>query len=84
MSVLTIDLRPHLALVTGASGGIGKATCKALAALGCSVAVHYHSSAEVANTLVNELKGKGVRSEAFKADLTNYEEVSDFLLLTVF
>jgi len=75
MSVLTTDLRPHLALVTGASGGIGKATCRALAAMGCSLAVHYHSSTEAANVLVEELRGKGVRAEAFKADLTKYEEV---------
>lgn len=75
MSVLVTDLRPHLSLVTGASGGIGKATCRALATLGCSIAVHYHSSTEAANELVKELKEKGVRAEAFKADLTKYEEV---------
>ena len=72
---LITDLRLHLALVTGASGGIGKATCRALAALGCSIAVHYHSSTEAADTLVKELKGMGVKAEPFKADLTNYDEV---------
>ncbi|PVH83929.1 3-oxoacyl-reductase [Cadophora sp. DSE1049] len=74
-SKLTTDLRPHLALVTGASGGIGKATCLALASLGCSIAVHYHSSEDKATTLVKEIRNKGVRAEAFKADLTNYDEV---------
>jgi 3-oxoacyl-[acyl-carrier protein] reductase len=76
MSVLTTDLRPHLALVTGASGGIGKATCLALASMGCSIAVHYHSSISAAEELVKQLKEKGVRVEAFKADLTKYDEVS--------
>jgi 3-oxoacyl-[acyl-carrier protein] reductase len=75
MSVLTTDLRRHLALVTGASGGIGKATCLALASMGCSIAVHYHSSASVAEELVKQLKSRGVRAEAFKADLTKYDEV---------
>jgi 3-oxoacyl-[acyl-carrier protein] reductase len=75
MSVLVTDLRPHLALVTGASGGIGKATCRALAALGCSVAAHYQSSSEAADALVNELRERGVKAEAFKADLTKYDEV---------
>ena len=75
MSVLVTDLKPHLALVTGASGGIGRATCLALANLGCSIAVHYHSSEDKAVALINELKAKGVRAEAFKADLTKYEEV---------
>jgi 3-oxoacyl-[acyl-carrier protein] reductase len=76
MSHLVTDLKPHLALVTGASGGIGKATCLALASMGCSIAVHYHSSIEKADTLVRELKTKGVKAEGFKADLTNYDEVS--------
>lgn len=76
MSVLTTDLRSHLALVTGASGGIGKATCLALASMGCSIAVHYHSSKSAAEELVTQLKEKGVKAEAFKADLTKYDEVS--------
>jgi len=75
MSILTTDLRPHLALVTGASGGIGRATCLALASMGCSIAVHYHSSTSVAEELVKKLTAKGVRAEAFKADLTKYDEV---------
>jgi len=76
MSRLTIDLASHLALVTGASGGIGRASCRSLASLGCSIAVHYHSSAEAATALVEELRAMGVRAEAFKADLTKYDEVS--------
>lgn len=77
-SNLTTDLRPHLALVTGASGGIGKATCLALADLGCSIAVHYYSSEDKATALLKELKEKGVRAEVFKADLTDYDQVRDF------
>jgi 3-oxoacyl-[acyl-carrier protein] reductase len=74
MSVLLRNLQPHLALVTGASGGIGQATCRSLAAMGCSIAVHYRSSAEAASALVEELQGRGVKAEAFEADLTKYDE----------
>lgn len=75
MSALVTDLSGHLALVTGASGGIGKATCRALAKMGCSIAVHYHSQTQAAEELIQELKGYGVRAEAFKADLSNFDEV---------
>jgi len=72
----TTDLKPHLALVTGATGGIGKATCRALAKVGCSIAVHYHSAGEAASELVRELKTDfGVEAVAFQADLTVYDQV---------
>jgi NADP-dependent 3-hydroxy acid dehydrogenase YdfG len=74
-AMLTTDLSPHLALVTGATGGIGKATCLALAALGCSIAVHYNAAADDATDLVRQLEEKGVRAKAFQADLGKYDDV---------
>ena len=71
--VLTTDLCSHLALVTGATGGIGKATCRALAQLKCSIAVHYNSASDTAATLVSELQSRGVKAHAFQADLSSYE-----------
>jgi 3-oxoacyl-[acyl-carrier protein] reductase len=61
-------------LVTGASGGIGSATARALAAEGATVAVHYHSSAEAAEQLAAEIGGVAVQ-----ADLTN-EDQADALV----
>ena len=65
----------HLALVTGGTGGIGAATCRALASLGCFVAVHYNSASSTAKDLVNELRHHHVSAECFQADLRDYENV---------
>lgn len=73
--MLVTDLRGRLALVTGATGGIGSATCKALALLGCSVAVHYNSAASAAQDLVVELRKYNVTAECFRADLSEYQNV---------
>ncbi|KAI1624999.1 3-oxoacyl-reductase [Exophiala viscosa] len=72
-STLTTDLKPHLALITGATGGIGKATSLALARLGCSIAVHYNSAADTARELVEQLQHLGVKASAFQADLSSYD-----------
>lgn len=67
----------HLALITGATGGIGKATCHVLARLGVSIAVHYHSAKDGAETLVEELRQKySVRAECFQADMGDFDAVS--------
>ncbi|KAJ9614452.1 hypothetical protein H2200_002588 [Cladophialophora chaetospira] len=71
---LVTDLSSHLALVTGATGGIGKATCLSLARLGCSIAVHYNSATSTATSLVGQLKSLGVKAHAFQADLSSYED----------
>lgn len=74
--MLHTDLKSDLALVTGATGGIGKATCTSLAALGCSIAVHYNAAVDGAKALVAQLEKMGVKAQAFQADLGDYDEVS--------
>ena len=69
------DFHRRLALVTGATGGIGRATCQVLASLGCSIAVHFNSSTAKAESLVAKLREKGVSAEAFQADLREYDGV---------
>jgi 3-oxoacyl-[acyl-carrier protein] reductase len=50
---------PRVALVTGGSGGIGKAIAVRLAALGCAVVVGYNSRRELAEEVVAGLQGTG-------------------------
>jgi 3-oxoacyl-[acyl-carrier protein] reductase len=68
-------LSGKVALVTGGSRGIGAAIAKSLADEGADVAISYASSSAKAEAVVKDLKHKGVRAEAFRADQANAEEV---------
>jgi len=70
-----IPLQGKLALITGATGGIGKATARLFAARGVHLALHYFSQKDQANALVQELRAVGVRVAAFQADLADFDAV---------
>lgn len=59
----------RVALVTGASRGIGAAAARALAAAGCHVAVAYKSDREKAERLCAELAEQGIQAVGIAADL---------------
>jgi NAD(P)-dependent dehydrogenase (short-subunit alcohol dehydrogenase family) len=63
------SLQGKIALVTGASRGIGRATASALANAGAHVLVHYGRSAQDAESLVAGILSKGGRANAIRADL---------------
>lgn len=66
---MTLDGR--VTLVTGGAIRVGRAIVQALAADGATVAVHHHGSVDEARSLVAELRSRGLRAEAFRADLTD-------------
>ena len=66
-------LEGRVALVTGGSGGIGRALSRRLAAAGAAVAVSYGAHAAAAGEVVRELAGAGQRAVAIGADLRQAE-----------
>jgi NAD(P)-dependent dehydrogenase (short-subunit alcohol dehydrogenase family) len=73
------DLQGKTALVTGATSGIGRATAKALAALGASVIVHGRN-AERGQQVVKEIEAGGGQARFIAADLTEAAEIARLAL----
>ncbi len=64
-----------VAIVTGASRGIGAVIARQLASEGFAVAINYASSASEASKLVVELRQAGHQAIAIKADVSNTDDV---------
>lgn len=67
-----------IALVTGASRGLGKNTALALAKKGVDVIVTYHSSEAEANSVVSAIKGMGRKAIALQLDTANVKTFDGF------
>jgi 3-oxoacyl-[acyl-carrier protein] reductase len=75
-------LTNQVALVTGASKGIGAGIAKALAAEGASVVVNYSSSKEGADRVVKEITAKGGKAIAVQGDVSKQADITRLLAET--
>ncbi len=67
------------AIVTGGTRGIGKAIVLELAKSGCNVAFNYSKSDDLANELVKEIEGLGVKAIAKKVDVADFEGAKEMV-----
>src|SRR5258708_5992395 len=68
-------LNGQAAIVTGANSGIGKAVALALGQAGADVVVNYVQGDAAAAEVVDTITAEGRRAIAFKADVSNEEQV---------
>jgi enoyl-[acyl-carrier protein] reductase III len=77
---MSAPLAGKVALVTGASRGIGRAIAQKLASAGCDVAVNYYNSAEEAEALCAEIRALGRRACALQASVGIPDSVDDMFV----
>ncbi len=65
-------LKDRVAVVTGASRGIGRAIVLELARRGASVVVNYQKSAQAAEEVVQQIEAEGGKAVVFRADVSNF------------
>ena len=72
-------LEGKVAVVTGASGGIGRAIAVAFGKAGASVAVHYNGNEAKAAAVKAEIEEAGGKAEIFRCNVADFDACSEFI-----
>lgn len=78
-----IRLDNQVALITGASSGLGYGVAEAMAQVGAAVVINYHSHAEPAEQLAQRIRDQGGKAIAVGADVGDENEVEQLFKTTV-
>lgn len=78
-----IELPDKVALITGASRGIGRATALYLARAGCNILVHYCQNRAAAEETVRAVTDCGVAARLYAADVARREQVENMVEFTL-
>jgi 3-oxoacyl-[acyl-carrier protein] reductase len=74
--MMQIDLSGRIAVVTGASGQLGRVMARTLAQCGAAVAIHYHQNREQAEQVRSEVEACDARAIVVQADITDATSVN--------
>jgi 3-oxoacyl-[acyl-carrier protein] reductase len=80
---MELELKDKVALITGASRGIGAASARAIAHHGATVIINYIKSKDKAEELLDGIKKAGGKGMVFQADVRNQESVNDMVESTL-
>lgn len=72
-------LEGKIAVVTGASRGIGKAIAEKLASLGAKVVINYNGSEERAKEVKTQIEEKGGKADIYQCNVADYEACQTFI-----
>ena len=78
-----MKLKDRVAIITGASRGIGSAIAKRFAKEGAKVVINYNQSQDKASRLVDEIRKNGGQALAVRADVSKPDEVKQLVKKTV-
>ena len=72
-----VDLKGKVALITGASRGIGSAIAHKLSSCGADIAIIYAGNATQASKVQEEIEKKGVRAQALQCDVSSFSATKE-------
>ena len=83
MDLQELSLDGRVAIVTGGSRGIGRATVKLLAQLGANVVVNYFSDETAAAEVVAAVDARGSEAISFRANIAKLDDAQSLLAASV-